>query len=61
MGKKSLFYYFFKIFFSMSVRVLLVTPLLSGVFVHSVFFAYFVRFEGAAVMRRFLWWTQENI
>ena len=36
---------FFK-FFSVSVKVLPVTPLLSGVFVHRVFFAYFVRFEG---------------
>ena len=32
-------------------------PLLSGVFVHRVFCAYFVRFEGAGVMRRFLWCT----
>ena len=36
----------------MSVNVLPVTPLLSGVFVHRVFCAYFVRFEGAGVMRR---------
>ena len=38
-----------------------VTPLLSGVIVHRVFCAYFVRFEGAGVMRRFPWCTQENI
>ena len=50
------------LFFSMSVKVLLVTPLLSGVFVHRVFFAYFVqqRFEGAGVKRILLWCTQEN-
>ena len=35
------------IFFSVSVKVLPVTPLLSSVFVHRVFFAYFVGFEGA--------------
>ena len=44
-------------FFSVSVKVLPVTPLLSGVFVHRVFCAYFVRFEGAGVMRRFVWCT----
>ena len=43
--------------FSVSVKVLPVTPLLSGVFVHRVFCAYFVRFEGAGVMRRFPWCT----
>ena len=42
-------------------KVLPVTPLLSGVFVNRVFCAYFVGFEGAGVMCRFLWWTQENI
>ena len=31
-----------------------VTSVLSGVFVHKVFCAYFVRFEGVVVMRRFL-------
>ena len=58
------FGYFFKIFivfFFVLVEVLPVTPLLNGVFVHKVFCAYFVRFEGAGVMRRFLWCTQENI
>ena len=45
----------------MSVKVLPVTPLLSGVFVHRVFCAYFVTFEGAGVMLRFLWCTQEDI
>ena len=45
----------------MSVKDLPVTLLLSGVFVHRVFCAHFVRFEGAGVLRRFLWWTQENI
>ena len=48
-------------FFFVSVKVLPVTPLLSGVFVHRVFCAYFVRFEGIGVISRFLWWTQENI
>ena len=48
-------------FYSVSVKVLPVTPLLSGVFVHRVFCAYFVTFEGAGVMRRFLWCTQEDI
>ena len=48
-------------FFSVSGKVLPLTPLLSGVFVHRVFCAYFVRFEGAGVMRRFPWCTQENI
>ena len=43
----------------MSVKVLPVTPLLNGVFVHRVFCAYFVKFEGGGVMRRFLSWTQE--
>ena len=43
------------IIFSVSRKVLPVTPLLSGVFVHRVFYAYFVRFEGDGVMRRFLW------
>ena len=42
-------------FFSVLVRVLPVTLLLSGLSVHRVFCAYFVRFEGAGVMRRFLW------
>ena len=62
MGNISLFYFIlFYLFFSVSVKVLPVTPLLSGVFVHRVFSAYFVRFEWVGVMRRFLWCTQENI
>ena len=40
--------------FSVSGKVLPVTPLLSGVFVHRVFCAYFVRFEGFGVMRSLL-------
>ena len=51
-------------FFSVSGKVLPVTPLLSGVFVHRVFCAYFVRFEGGGgggVMRRFLRCTREDI
>ena len=44
----------FLLFFSVSGKVLPVTPLLSGVFVHRVFCAYFVRFEGAGVMRSLL-------
>ena len=50
----------FLLFFSMSEKVLPVTPLLSGVFVHRVFCAYFVRFEEAGVMRRFPC-TKKNI
>ena len=61
MGKISLFSIVIILFFSVSVNVLPVTSLLSGVFTHRVFCAYFVRFEGAGVMRRFLWCTQENI
>ena len=48
-------------FFSVSRKVLPVTPLLSGVFVHRVFCAYFVRFEAGGVMRRFLRCTREDI
>ena len=55
------FSFLFFFFFSVSGNVLPVTPLLSGVFVHRVFCAYFVRFEGTGVMRRFPWCTQENI
>ena len=54
-------YLFIYLFSSLSVKVLPVTPLLSGVFVHRVFCAYFVRFKGLGVMRRFLRCTQENI
>ena len=52
--KMGRFRFFFLVFFSVSVKVLPVTPLLSGVFVHRVFFAYFVRFEAAGVMRSLL-------
>ena len=45
-------------FFSVSVKVLPVTPLVSGVFVHRAFCAYFLRIERVVEMRRFLWWTQ---
>ena len=55
-----LFYLFYFIFFSVSVKVLLVTPLVSGIFVHRAFCAYFLRIERVVEMRRFLWWTQEN-
>ena len=44
--------------FSVSVKVLPVTPLVSGVFVHRAFCAYFLRIERVVQMRRFLWWTQ---
>ena len=36
---------FYFLFFSVSVKALPVTPLLSGVFVHRAFFAYFLRIE----------------
>ena len=36
---------FFRFFFFVSVKVLPVTPLLSGVFVHTAFCAYFLRIE----------------
>ena len=48
------------ILFSVSVKVLPVTPLVSGVFVHRAFCAYFLRIERVVEMRRCLWWTQEN-
>ena len=41
----SSFFYFSFLFFSLSVKVLPVTPLLSGVFVHRAFFVYFLRIE----------------
>ena len=44
----SSFFYFsfsFFLFFSVSVKVLPVTPLLSGVFVHRAFYAYFLRIQ----------------
>ena len=40
-----LFIYFFVFIFSLSVKVLPVTPLLSAVFVHRAFCAYFLRIE----------------
>ena len=40
------FIFIFYFIFSVSGKFLPVTPLLSGVFVHRVFCAYFVRFEG---------------
>ena len=46
----SWFFFLFVLFFSVSGKVLPVIPLLSGVFVHRVFCACFVRFEGAGVM-----------
>ena len=48
----------FSVLFSVSVKVLPVTPLVSGVFVHRAFCAYFLRIERVVEMRRFLWWTQ---
>ena len=48
------------LFFSVSVKGLPVTSLVSGVFVHRAFCAYFLRFERVVEMRRFIWWTQEN-
>ena len=44
--------------FSVLVKVLPVTPLVSGVFVHRAFCAYFLRIERVVELRRFLWWTQ---
>ena len=45
-------------FSSVSVKVLPVTPLVSGIFVHRAFYAYFLRIERVVELRRFLWWTQ---
>ena len=42
------------IFSSMSIKVLPVTPLVSGIFVHRAFCAYFLRIERVVEMRRFL-------
>ena len=56
MGRFSVFFFLF----SVSVKVLPVTPLVSGVFVHRAFCAYFLRIERVVEMCRFLWWTQEN-
>ena len=46
------------VFFSVSVKVLPVTPLVSGVVVDRAFCAYFLRIERVVELRRFLWWTQ---
>ena len=51
-------FFFFLVFFSVSVKVLPVTPLVSGVFVHRAFCAYFPGIERVVELRRFLWWTQ---
>ena len=48
------------LFFFVSVKVLPVTPPLSGVFVHRAFCSYFLRIEKVVEMRRLLWWTQQN-
>ena len=45
----SVFLLFLFLFFSMSVKVLPVNPLPSGVFMQRVFCAYFVRVEGVGV------------
>ena len=45
-------------FSSVSVKVLPVTPLVSGIFVHRAFCAYFPRIERVVELRRLLWWTQ---
>ena len=65
MSAFSLFVFFFYLFlflfcfvFFVSVKVLPVTPLVSGVFVHRAFCAYFLRIERVVELRRFLWWTQ---
>ena len=50
--------FLFILFFSVSVKVWPVTPLVSGVFVHRAFCAYFLRMERVVEMRIFLWWTQ---
>ena len=51
-------FYFYLFFFSVSAKILPVTPLVSGVFVHRAFCAYFLRIERVVELRRFLWWTQ---
>ena len=45
-------------FSSVSVKVLPVTPLVNGIFVHRAFCAYFLRIERVVELRRSLWWTQ---
>ena len=52
--------FLFFLFFSVSVKVLPVTPLLSGIFAHRASCSYFLRIEKVGEMRRFLWWTQYN-
>ena len=54
----SFFSFFLVFFFSVSVKVLPVTTLVSGVFVHRAFCSYFLRIERVVELRRFLWWTQ---
>ena len=54
----SFFSFFFLFFFSVLVKVLPVTPLVSGVFVHRAFCDYFLRIERVVELHRFLWWTQ---
>ena len=54
-SESGLHFIVFYFFFSVSGKGLSVTPLLSSVFVHRVFSEYFVRFEGAGVIRRFPW------
>ena len=51
-GICSVFVFFFS---SVSVKVLPVTPLVSGG-VHRAFCAYFLRIERVVELRRFLWW-----
>ena len=51
------FLFFCLFVFSLSGKVFPVAPLLSGVFVHRIFCAYFGRFQGVVEMPRFLWWT----
>ena len=46
------------VFSSVSVKVLPVTPLVSGIFVHRAFCAYFLRIKRVVELRRFVWWTQ---
>ena len=46
--------FLFSFLFSVSVKVLPVTPLLSGIFVHRAFCSYFLRIERVLEMRRFL-------
>ena len=53
----SLVCFLFSFFFSVWIKVLPVRPLLSGVFVHRAFCAYFLRIERVVEMCRFLWWT----